>query len=96
MGVKKEIEQLLKPLAPVAPKVDVAPAPVPTSPKPEKHQEKWKGRRTLGNIWAALEAQRVYTGAPSVSKPQAPPANLQGQGSAPAMGTEGPWGKPGQ
>lgn len=93
MGVKKEIEQLLKPLAPAAPKPDAAPAP--KLPKAEEHHEKWKGRRTLGNIWAALEAQRVYTGAPSVSKPQAPPANLQGQGTAPAMDQSGAWGKPG-
>jgi len=96
MGVKKEIEQLLKPLAPAAPKPDAAPAPAVKPPKAETHQEKWKGRRTLGNIWAALEAQRVYTGAPSVSKPQAPPANLQGQGTAPAMDQSGPWSQPGQ
>ena len=89
MGVKKEIEQLLKPLAPEVPKVEI-PKPV----EPKVRVPGWKGKRTLGNIWAALEAQRVYTGAPSVPKPQAPPANLQGQGSAPALGTEGAWGKP--
>jgi len=93
MGVKKEIEQLLKPLAPATPKADAAPAPAAPASEPVK--EKLKGKRTIGNIWAALEAQRVYTGAPSVPKPQAPPANLQGQGSAAALGTEGAWGKPG-
>ncbi len=83
MSVKSEIERLLKPDPPKAPK----PAAPPTPKAPEK------GRRTLGNVWAALEAQRVYSGAPSVSKPQAPPANLQGQGTAPSLGTSGAWGK---
>ncbi len=83
MSMKTEIEKLLKPAPPEVPK----PAP-PAAPKaPEK------GKRTLGNIYAALEAQRVYSGAPSVQKPQAPPANLQGQGTAASLGTSGAWGK---
>ena len=85
MSVKSELEKLLKPVEATAPK--------PAAPPAAKLEVKGKDRRTLGNIYAALEAQRVYSGAPSVQKPQAPPANLQGQGTAPALGTTGAWGK---
>jgi len=53
-------------------------------------------KRTLGDIYTALEAQRVFNpGLPSIPKPpSAPPANLAGKGTAPNMDNSGPWGGP--
>jgi hypothetical protein len=88
-GIKQAVEGLLKPPEPPKP-VEVK---VPEAPKPP--EAIGKGKRTLGSIYVALEAQRVYNGAiPSTPTPEAPPANLQGQGTAPNLGTTGAWGKP--
>jgi hypothetical protein len=61
-------------------------------PKPEKMTgPKAPKRRTLGDVYTALEAQRIYNpGMPSIPKPA--PANLMDQGVAPNLGTEGAWG----
>ena len=61
------------------------PEPVVTAPKTKK--------RTLGDIYSALEAQRVYfPDMPPVSKPiAAAPANQQESGTAGSLGTEGAW-----
>jgi hypothetical protein len=83
VNTKKALEGLLA-AAPSAPKAPKPPEP-PKAPKP-------KGR-TLGNIYAALEAQKIYNPSmPSVPKPS--PANASAQGLAPNLGTEGAWGKP--
>lgn len=60
-------------------------------PKPAAPARK---KRTLGDIYSTLEAQRIYTpGMPSIPKPPAaPPANLQERGTAASIGTEGAWG----
>ncbi len=52
-------------------------------------------KRTLGDIYVTIEAQKIYNpNLPSVPRPIAPPANQQKQGSAANIGTEGRWGKP--
>jgi hypothetical protein len=49
--------------------------------------------RTLGNITTAMMAQRIYN--PSMPPaPKSPSKAMQDQGTAPALGMEGPWGKP--
>jgi hypothetical protein len=64
----------------------LTPAPVVQASK--------KKKRTLGDIYSALEAQRVYfPDMPSVSKPiAAAPSAQQESGTAGALGTEGAWG----
>jgi hypothetical protein len=79
-GIKQAVTGLLKP----EPEIVKPPASEPGKPK-----------RTLGDIFVALEAQKVYNPQlPSVQKPEAPPANTFGKGTAPAMDTEGAWGQP--
>lgn len=63
-------------------------------------------KRTLGDIYTALEAQRIYNpGMPSVPRPPAAsmpqqkpptaaPANLAERGTAAALDMSGGWGKP--
>ena len=66
----------------------------PAPPKPVRK------KRTLGNIYTALEAQRVFNpGMPSVPTPPVPlkppsaaPANLGNKGTATALDNSGPWG----
>jgi hypothetical protein len=73
-----------------------------TPPKPpEPPKAPGPAKRTLGNVYIALEAQRIYNpAAPSIPKPEAPvapsaaPANEQDRGTAGALGTEGRWGTP--
>jgi hypothetical protein len=49
--------------------------------------------RTLGDITTAMKAQQIYNpGAPPA--PKSPSKAMQGQGTGPAMGMDGPWGKP--
>lgn len=52
-----------------------------------------KRKRTLGDIYSALEAQRVYNPQiPSVPKPiAAAPANEQERGTVQALDTTGRW-----
>ncbi len=50
-------------------------------------------KRTLGDIYTALEAQRVYSpGAPSIPKPMPATSLPLEQGTASKLGTEGRWG----
>ncbi len=80
MSVKDELEHLMKPPEPVAP-----PKPAP----PEKR------KRTLGDIYVALEAQKIYDpNIPSVPAPA--PANTFAKGVTPALDTSGAWGGPAQ
>ena len=52
-----------------------------------------KKKRTLGDIYSALEAQRIWNpGLPSVPKPA--PANQGERGTADALDTSGAWNKP--
>jgi hypothetical protein len=54
--------------------------------------------RSVGNVMLSAEAQRAYnpgmppTGAQPIKQPNAQQAK---QGTAPAMDSSGPWGKPG-
>jgi hypothetical protein len=82
MSVKEELEHLMKTNAP-------APEPI----KPEISKPVAKPKRTLGNIYVALEAQRIYNpGMPSVPSPA--PANTFEKGITPALDTSGAWGQP--
>jgi hypothetical protein len=64
------------------PKVSKPPKPIPVD-----------NPRTLGDITTAMMAQQIYNpGAPPA--PKSPSKAMQGQGTAPAMGMQGPWGKP--
>ena len=57
-----------------------------------------KKKRTLGDVYTALEAQRIFNPAiPSIAKPPMPaPANQQNIGTAPAMDMTGGWGSQGE
>ena len=84
-GIKDAVRGLLTPEVPKS-------EPVPVKKAPPPPQEK---KRTLGDIFVALEAQKVYQpNLPSVPQPQAPPANMQDQGTAPNLGTTGSWNTP--
>lgn len=51
--------------------------------------------RTMGNVYAPAEAQRIFNpGMPSAQKPKAPPAAMVDTGSADSMDTTGRWGTP--
>ena len=67
-------------------------------PKPVAPPVAVRRKRTLGDIYTALEAQRVFhPEMPSVPKPpSASPANLSGKGTAAALDSSGAWGGPGE
>ena len=56
---------------------------------------KVKRHRTLGDVFVALQSQKVYDpGIPSVPSPQPAPANTFQKGVTPALDTSGAWGGP--
>jgi hypothetical protein len=65
-------------------------------PKPIAPPAPIRKKRTLGDIYTTLEAQRIFNpGMPSIPKPpSAPPANQQDRGTAAALGMEEAWGQP--
>jgi hypothetical protein len=52
--------------------------------------------RTMGDITMAMAAQRIYSPdlPPSPPSPKSPSKTMMDQGTGPAMGMDGPWGKP--
>lgn len=79
----------------------------PEAPKPDKKTDpEMSGKppkpipvdkpRTLGDITLAMAAQRIYQPnlPPAPPSPKAPNKAMLDQGTAPAMGMEGPWGTP--
>jgi hypothetical protein len=84
VSIKNAIEDMLK--GDEAPRPEVKPLAKPSPARP---------KRTVGDIYVAMEAQKVYNPQmPSVPKPQAPPANLNERGSSASLDTSGAWGKP--
>ncbi len=76
------------PAAPPEPPPAPAPPPVKLPPKPTKG---------LADITIAIAAQRIYApNMPPAPASKAPTTAMLEQGSAPAMSTEGAWGKPEQ
>ena len=56
---------------------------------------KIKPKRSLGDVFVALEAQKVFNpNIPSIPSPVPPPANTFQKGTAPALDNTGAWGKP--
>lgn len=61
-----------------------APAPIPV-----------KRQRGIGDVFTALQAQKVYNpNMPSIPNPQPAPANTFQKGVTPALDTGGAWGSP--
>lgn len=53
-----------------------------------------KKPRTLGNVFVALEAQKIYfPQLPSIANPAPAPANTFQKGVTPAMDSTGAWGQ---
>ena len=51
--------------------------------------------RTMGDVYAPAEAQRIFNPAlPATSKPKAPPASQVDMGTASALDMGGSWGSP--
>lgn len=54
-----------------------------------------KRKRGLGDVFVALQAQKVYNpNMPSIPSPQPAPANTFQKGVTPALDTGGAWGSP--
>jgi hypothetical protein len=54
-----------------------------------------KPSRSVGDVFLALQGQRIYDpNIPMVEKPKPPTSTNIGTGTAPAMDTTKPWGNP--
>lgn len=63
--------------------------------EPEKKKKK-HFVRSLGNVYAAAEAQRIFNPALPPTKPKGPTAVQTELGSTSTMGLEGNWGQAGR
>ena len=52
-----------------------------------------KDKRTVGDVFVAAEAQRIYDDEmPRISKPKAPAAHFDDSGTSDNLGVDGSWG----
>lgn len=87
-----DIEKQLKKIFGKAPALPPAPAP---APEPLKVKLPPKPKKGIADITIAIQAQRIYQpNMPPAPPTKAPTTAMLEQGSAPAMDTAGPWGKP--